>query len=178
QSDLIDRVIIVAASQPKLFEIYEIVAQLDTEEVSAVLNSTAVPKLLYEFENVDAFDAAFEFEMVLDALWEPSNEVPTVEVSPFGNMLIIRYPDEDRFLEIEELITEYVDKPDPDHDRIIRRSFTVPRGMTAQGMANWLQENHSDLPVKLLSSVPSPAATISSLLKAVRKLKFFIAFLT
>lgn len=144
----------MAANQSKLSEIDGIVAQLDTEEVSAVVNDTTVPKLLYELEHVEASDAAFELEMILDTLWEPSDEVPTLDVGPFGDMLIIRYPDEERFPEIEELITEYVDKPDPDHNGIIRRSFALPPGITAEEAIEWLREMHPELQIEIQSHAP------------------------
>jgi hypothetical protein len=149
RADLIDSVLIVSARKPQLARIDEIVEQLDVKEHSPALSDSAAPKLVYELEHVDAIDAAFDLESVLDVLWEPGDVLPTVDYAPFGNILIVRYPDEQRFPEIEQLIVQYVDKPDNDAQETCRRAISVPRNMTAEEVARWLQNAHPDLDIEI-----------------------------
>lgn len=149
QADLIDKTLVVSASEQHLRRIDDIVTQLDTDSEADALTDPAVPSRLYELEHVDAFDAAFELEMVLEAFWEPVDVLPVVDIAPFGNSLIVRYPKEERFPEIEQLIQEHVDKPAPESDQVTRRALAVPRGMTPEEFAERLQQSHPELNIEL-----------------------------
>lgn len=150
RAEVIDGALIVSATKPQLARIDEIVEQLDVREHGPVLSDAAVPKLVYELEHVDAIDAAFELETALDVLWEPGDVLPTVDyASSLGNILIVRYPDEQRFPEIEELIVQYVDTPDRKAHETRRRAIAVPRGMTAEEAARWLKNAHPELDIEV-----------------------------
>jgi hypothetical protein len=148
-ADVVERVLTVAADKSTMAEIDDLVARLDTVEVSGALNDTPLPVMVYEVEHVDVLDAAFDLETVLGALWQPSRPLPTVEVGTFDDVLVIRYPDERRFPEIEQLITEYVDKPDPGGKRQVRRTVRAPRGMTAKETVMWLKKQHPEVDIRI-----------------------------
>ena len=151
QADLIDRTMLVSASERKLAQIDEIIGRLDTEEEADALAESSVPRRFYELEHADALEAAFELELVLEVMWEPSDRLPGVVTAPFGNALVVSYPDQDRFPEIEELIRQYVDKADPEGSRVSRRAVAVPRGMTAEEFVEWLRQSRPDAEIQLES---------------------------
>src|SRR3990172_545438 len=82
-------------------------------------------------------------------MWEPPAELPQVEAAAFGNAVIVRYPHEDRFEEIKDLIRTYADKPDKDDIKIVQKSFIPPAGYSAKEVAVWLKLNHPEFEVDL-----------------------------
>ncbi len=149
QADLIARTMVVSAPPIKLARIDEIVAQMDTEEESGITGKE-VPKFFYELKHVDAIDALFDLEAVLDVMWEPSTDLPKVDYAPFGETLIIKYPDERRFPEIEALIVKYVDKVPPEDLVLDREAFTPPTGMSPRDTYLWLKMNYPDYEFELI----------------------------
>lgn len=149
RADLITSVMVVVAPTAKLREIDEVVTQFDIAE-GPVGAPVAVPSFLYELRYADAFDAEYELQGLLDQLWNPPDEVPQVESALFGDYLIVRYPREERFAEIEAFIEKYVDKRDKDYDKIKRRGIKVPKEMKPSQLATWLQNNLTDLNVEVI----------------------------
>ncbi|MCH7925006.1 MAG: hypothetical protein IIC51_05690, partial [Planctomycetes bacterium] len=148
QADLITDTMIVAAPPAKIHEIDAIVKQFDDpEDAQAVMGMTTVPSFVYELKHRDAFDAQYDLDMVLATMWNPPNELPTV--SSFGNMLVIKYPYEDRFSEIEEMIRKYVDVVPVGDSELIKRTFQPPPGLTAKQAALWLQMKHPELDIDI-----------------------------
>src|SRR3990172_8809961 len=92
-------------------------------------------------------------------MWEPPAELPQVEAAAFGNAVIVRYPHEDRFEEIKDLIRTYADKPDKDDIKIIEKSFIPPAGYSAKEVAGWLKINHPEFEVDLVDIGPKTDET-------------------
>ncbi|UCE60638.1 MAG: hypothetical protein JSU63_02585 [Phycisphaerales bacterium] len=160
QANLIDNTMLVSASRSKIVLVDALVAQLyppegeDTGEPSLGKQDTDIPKLVYELQWADdAFDAAFDLESVLDVLFETDGGAkPVVDYASFGNLLIVKYPDEDRFPEIEELITKFVDKA----PEIVakRKTFAPPAGVSLEQMLIWMQMNQSDIDFEVIDITP------------------------
>ncbi len=152
QADLIASTMIVAAPPSKIPEIDAIVKQFDDpEEAQAVMSATNVPTFVYEMKHRDAFDGQYDLDMALATMWNPPNELPTV--TSFGKMLVVKYPYEDRFPEIKEMIEKYVDLVPDGDDETIRRTFQPPPGLTAQQAALWLQMKHPELDIEIRNLV-------------------------
>lgn len=154
QADLIAGTMLVSASDATLNQIDDIVAQLDTEESFGLSGGQVVPKRMFELKHVEAIDAEFELEMALEQLWDPPDELPQVEAAFFGNYLIVSYPHEDRFPEIEEIIRKYVDKPRPGELDIKTKGITAPSRMSATATALWIKMNHPELQVDIVDKTP------------------------
>ena len=140
---------IVAAPPAKLAEVDAIVAQFDTVEEGA-RRAPGVPKFVYTLEHRDPLDAEFEAQSVFEALWEPNDEIPRVESAMWGDYLVVEYPHEDRFGEIEEMIRKYVDKPPEGAGEPMRKALAIPEGMSPQGFALWLRMNNPQIAFELV----------------------------
>ncbi len=151
QADLISNTMLVAAGKNKLARIDDLVLQFEETETLADLGGGLdnMPMRIFDLKYAEAFDAAWDLELVLGALWQPANKLPTVEEAPFGNALIVRYPFEDRFAEIEELIAKYVDKR-PDPGERITRALAPPKGMSAIEAAQTLMLKHPELNIEVI----------------------------
>ncbi|MCH7595400.1 MAG: hypothetical protein IID35_02480, partial [Planctomycetes bacterium] len=157
QADLIARTMLVATTPDRIVEIDAIIdVFIDPTTPSLWPETRSIPKFLYDLEYVDAFDASWDLEGVLVALWEPPDELPKVESAMFGsgNILIVRYPHEDRFDDIRELIRKYVDVRSPADMAIVRRSFSVPEGLTAEEAARRMKMNHPEIDIDLQHLAP------------------------
>ncbi|MFQ5495326.1 MAG: secretin N-terminal domain-containing protein, partial [Phycisphaerae bacterium] len=158
QGDLVTGTMIVAAPETLLGRTAELVELFDTAE--SVVDETGLPKLMFTLEHrEDALDAAFDLEMLLEQTWNPPGEIPTVDALSFADMLVIRYPHEDRFAEIEDLIREYIDVVPPGEAKPIRRNFRPPEGMSAEQVALWIMMNNPDLDIELKDLSPGKAET-------------------
>ncbi|MCH7808301.1 MAG: hypothetical protein IIB60_03670, partial [Planctomycetes bacterium] len=149
EADLIANTMIVAAPPAKLAEVDAIVAQFDTVEEGA-RRAPGVPKFVYTLEHRDPLDAEFEAQSVFEALWEPNDEIPRVESAMWGDYLVVEYPHEDRFGEIEEMIRKYVDKPPEGAGEPMRKALAIPEGMSPQGFALWLRMNNPQINFELV----------------------------
>jgi len=152
QADLISDTLIVCATQAKLDQIDAVVAQFDCEDGELSGSGDVLPKMMYELKYADAFDASFDLDTLLSSVWEPRNQLPNVDYLPFDDVLVVRYTDESRFPEIEELIRKYVDKPRKVDTEPKRATFLVPGGMTAQEAAAWFKLNNPDVEVELVET--------------------------
>ncbi|MCH8148838.1 MAG: hypothetical protein IH987_12710, partial [Planctomycetes bacterium] len=156
QADLIAKTMVVSAPASKISRIDGIVAELDRED--ALIQTPSMPKLFYTLKYTEAFDASFDLEMVLEALWEPPNQLPKVAHAPFGEVLIIKYPDESRFDEIEKLIRKYVDKPDPEDLLTDTVPIQLPPKGTPDNFIKWLKLKLPELDISVIdiSTVEDP----------------------
>jgi len=154
QADLIGKTMLVATTPARVSEIDDIVAQLDeNEQIVAVMKSDPpVPRMTYDLKEADASDAKWALQDALETMWEPRDVLP--QVDGFGNVLIVRYPHEDRFDDIREFIRTYADKPDPEKTKIVARSFPAPAGLSAQEAAVWIKLNHPEIMVDLEDTTP------------------------
>jgi len=160
QTDVLAKTMIVAASQAKIAQIDRIVAQFDAapeENGEDILPPTkSVPKFIYELKHKDAFGASWDLETLLEAVWEPPNELPHVKEAGFGEALIIRYPYENRFDEIRELIEKYVDKPSKEDTAKKRKVFVPPAGVSPQEAAQWLKLHYPELDIEIVLPAEKP----------------------
>ncbi|MHC4090909.1 MAG: secretin N-terminal domain-containing protein, partial [Planctomycetota bacterium] len=110
-ANTITATMIVAAAPAKMREVDEMVALfVGTDEVEGILPAEVVtPYMTFELQNAEAFDAVFTLEGILDALWVPADDKPSVDYIPFTNILVVKGNPE-RFKEVEDLIVKYVDK--------------------------------------------------------------------
>ncbi len=158
QADLISKTMLVAATPSKIAEIDDLVARVDKgadEEkgISMVMGETpSVPKLTYDLKFAEASDAKWDLQDALKMVWEPSDELP--QVDGFGKVLIVRYPHENRFEEIRDLIRAHADKPDPEKTKVIKRSIPAPEGLNAKVMAALLKMNLPEFDVELQDITP------------------------
>jgi type II secretory pathway component GspD/PulD (secretin) len=150
-ADLIARTLLVAAPATRIAKVDEIVGQFQDPE-QAIGDQPPVPTMMYPLQYAEAFEAAFNLETVLDVYWEPKSQLPQVDYFTFDNVLVIKYPDESRFPEIEELIEKYVDIVDPETRRVTKAVFTPPEGLTAEEAARWLQVNNPDLKINVVGT--------------------------
>jgi len=148
QANLIDDTMVVSAPRAKIARVDAIVAQLDTEEEAKESRPT-VPKREYALQWADAFDASFDLEMLLEAIWK--GELPKVDYLSFGdfNLLIVEYPDESRFPEIEELITKFIDRPG-ESAQVKRKVFAAPAGVTPGQMIQQFQTEHPEIEFEIV----------------------------
>jgi type II secretory pathway component GspD/PulD (secretin) len=149
-ADEIAGTVLVAAPAARIPRIDEVIEMFQADEEGGIPSQPSLPSMTYRLEFADAFKASFDLEMVLDVLWEPKDRLPKVDYFTFDNILVIKYPDESRFPEIEELIRKYVDIVDPEDTKDTRVAFTPPEGMTAQDAAMWLQLNNPGLKITLV----------------------------
>ncbi len=156
QADLIGKTMLVAATPSKVAEIDDIVARLDkgTEEaIGRVIGADKpTPKLMYDLKEADAIDAKYALRDAFETMWEPRDELP--QVDGFGSVLIVRYPHDERFDEIQEFIRKYADKPDPEKTKIVAKSFPAPAGLRAEEAAAWIKINHPEIVVDLVDKTP------------------------
>jgi len=156
QADLIARTLVVATSPAKIAQIDEYVDLFDSKE--GVPSPAPMPSFTYELKYADAMEAAFDVEMVIEQLWAYSGELPTVEEAFWGNTLVIKYPYEERFDEIRELIAKHVDVRDPEKFRTVHKTIKVPAGMTAQELALLLEATHSEVNIEVRNLSSGPAS--------------------
>lgn len=158
QADLIGNTMLVATTPSKVAEIDDIVARLDKDEsdpggIGTVMQTDKpTPKLMYDLKEADAIDAKYALRDAFETMWEPRNELP--QVDGFGSVLIVRYPHEERFDEIQEFIRKYADKPDEKKTKIVRKSKSAPPGMSAQAVAAYLKMNHPEFEIELKDITP------------------------
>lgn len=151
QADLITNTMIVAASQSKISEVDLIVQRFTSVgEDGGELDAPPVPKHIIALEHfADAYDAVFDLEMLLDSMWDPSNEIPKVDSVPNTNLLVIRYPDRSRLAEVDELVREYIDKVDVTGG-IKTKTIAPPRGMNASRTAGWIKNKAFGVDVEVI----------------------------
>lgn len=153
QADLIANTMLVAAHPSKIAQVDAIVAQFDPEEGETPIEETApVPKLIYELKYADGYDASFSLEAVLKVYWEPADKLPDVDYESLGDteVLIVKYPERERFHEIEDLIAKFADKPKEEDIKSTRKGRQAPPGMSARDAAAWLKQNHPELDIQLI----------------------------
>jgi type II secretory pathway component GspD/PulD (secretin) len=151
KTDQIASTMLVSAPPAKMHRIEQIIEQFEGKPITEVVQDTKTwvpkperPKMLYPLENKTAFDAMNDLEMVLEAVWTPADNVPEVDYIPFQDTLIVKYYDEERFGEVEEIIRKYVDLPDPKDKEKTRKSFALPAGISAADAIRWIRENYPD----------------------------------
>ncbi|MEK6674143.1 MAG: secretin N-terminal domain-containing protein [Planctomycetota bacterium] len=158
QTDLIKKRMIVAASQSKMAQIDPIVARFNKapEEGEESFDTKPIPKFTYELIHKDAFDAAWDLELVLQAMWDNEDELPKVDDSPVGNFLIIKYPYPDRFDEIRELIAKHVDKPSKEDLKEVKTIMPLPEGVNPLDALEWLKSRHPEIEIQSEGAQPKP----------------------
>jgi len=142
QADLINDTIMVASTPAKIEQIDAIVAKFDPPEgegVAGLLPLAELPIKTYTLKHVDAFDAVDLLNSLLEVLWRPRNELPEVDYIPWTDILVIRYPKEERLTEVVEIIREHVDIAAEGADEIRRVILPVPPNMSARDAAEQLQ---------------------------------------
>jgi len=157
QADFVARTMLVATTESRMAEVEEIVADFNVppeEGGGPGIMRSEIPSFVYNLEHRDAFDASWEFEGLLEQLWQPSDEIPQVESALFGNALIIKYPDESRFDEIRELITKYIDRLTDEEQEVKKVSFPVPKGISARELALLLKAKHADYQIDVQDITP------------------------
>jgi len=150
QADLIDNTLIVSASRAKIARIDEIVAQVDAEDSAIIPEKKDVPTFTYQLLYADAFDAMYDLEGLLGVKWKPSNDLPKVDYWAPGNLLVIKYPHEDRFPEIEELIAKFIDKPSFEGSKKV--AVAPPAGVSPSQMLQWFQTNHPEIEFEIIDT--------------------------
>ncbi len=107
-ANTISNEMIVWAAPRKLAEIEDYI-DLYEKEIIDTTDPKILPKMTYDLEYADAFDASYELQDFISALWD--KDEPEVDYIPFTNTLVIesKNPDKD-FPEIKQLIAKYVDK--------------------------------------------------------------------
>ncbi|MGD2107801.1 MAG: secretin N-terminal domain-containing protein [Phycisphaerae bacterium] len=149
QADLISRTLLVSTTPAKMAEIEDTISRFDSEDELGVTSAPVIPSFTYELRYTDAFDAVFNAEMAIEQLWSYPGELPKVEEAFWGDYLVVKYPYEERFDEIRAIIREYVDKPDPDQMKKIRKTVRVPKKLTAKELAYLLQATHPELDIQI-----------------------------
>ncbi len=150
QADLIAGTMIVAASEAKLTEVDAIVAQFDDEEAPGV-KKVHLPSFVYDLKYADAWDAAFMLESRLEQTWDDPDQVPEVESAFFGNALVIRHPDEERFPEIRRIIAEHIDVLSEEDRKKVKKTFPLKEGINAEYAAKFFEENLAGVEVDIKS---------------------------
>ncbi len=142
QTDVMSKTMIVACNQTKMAQVEKLVAQFNIPagEEGAIITER-IPKFTYELQHKSAFDAKFDLELLLEAMWEPKNELPDVDDSPIGEFLIIRYPYEDRFEEIRGYIREHIDKPKAEDMEVLTKVLPPPPGVDPKRAAEWIRQH-------------------------------------
>ncbi|MCO6437261.1 MAG: hypothetical protein J5J06_09270, partial [Phycisphaerae bacterium] len=150
-ADLIADTLTVFTTPSKMRIIEDLVGKGDAPEMAIV--KPVLPQMLYPLKYADAFDAADHLRGLLRAMWQPDDQIPEVDYTSFGNMLVVRYPDESRFPEIEGLIQDYVDKEV--RKPLKAKAIPLPPNMTAGEVARWLETNLSDYDVETINKTPT-----------------------
>ena len=134
-ANTISNEMIVWAAPRKLAEIEEYIELYENQIV--VTEDIPLPKMYYDLEYADAFDASYELQGFIDELWE--KDAPYVDYLHFTNTLVVksRNPDED-FPEIKELIVQYIDKEGEGGGNTIGRKSI--KGASAEKIAAMLVE--------------------------------------
>ncbi len=141
-SDVWASTMVVSASPAKIREIdnlYEMYEGKPGEE-PLIQTGNVQPFDTYPLEHrEDAYEAVYDLEMILDALWPDPENVPKIDYIPFTEIMTIRGRPDD-FAEVRKLIKKYVDKPGKEGEET--RDFKVikPEKMTARELAAILQE--------------------------------------
>ena len=160
RADLVANTLLVAAPGSKMTEITSIIEEFDKSLEDGGTTRPEMPKLVYELKHRDdTYDAVFDCEMAFDALWDPPNRLPQVDYASIGNILVIRYPDKDRFPEIEAIIAKYVDKPSKEKSRIVRTGIQAPRGMSPTEFVLWLKMRYPELEIDVVDRTPADDQT-------------------
>jgi len=157
QADLIGHTMLVAATAGKARRIDAIIKRFDSpaeEGGKKLASAPAIPKFLYELKYADPLDASWQLEGVLSTLWEPQDQLPQVEAALFGDFIVVRYPDKTRFDELRELIAKYVDVPDPEQLKIVRKAMPAPKGMKPSDVVKILSESISGVRVVVEDVTP------------------------
>ncbi len=110
--DYFSRIIVARATPAKMYEIDNVVALYEgTEEGEEPIieGGDRIPFLVFELQNADAYDAAYQLEELLKVLWPYPSDVPDVDYVSGTNQLVVKcLPEHEAF--IEETIAKYVDK--------------------------------------------------------------------
>ena len=151
-ANLITSTMLVSATPAKMAEIDALVSQLAPDDPALAeigWTEPKVPKFIYELQYVkDAWDAELAATEIFDTVW-PYEDTPKVSSTMWGNNLIIEYPYEEHFPEIEAHIKKYVDKPGEDDGQPKRVSLVAPEGMSAKELALLLLANNPHLDFEL-----------------------------
>ena len=140
-TDVWSDTVLISATPPKLREVdrlYEMYEGKPGEE-PAIPPASTQPYNTYTLQHrEDAWEAVYDLETILDALWPDPENKPKIDYIPFTKILTVRCPPDD-FKRVKELITEYIDKPG--EEEIGERGYKVIRvpGMTASDMARLLR---------------------------------------
>ncbi|MFH0983464.1 MAG: secretin N-terminal domain-containing protein, partial [Planctomycetota bacterium] len=134
---------LVSATPSKLREIDGLYAMYEGTpdgQKPIIEGTTQQPIDTYTLEHrEDAYEAVYDLEAIIDALWaDPANK-PKVDYIPFTKILTVRGRPQD-FDKVKDMITQYVDKPD-EKKRHEEKGFSVVTvsGMTPSEMADILQ---------------------------------------
>ena len=151
QADFLSNILLVASTAPKLTQIEQIIAQFDTADVNSPVSpkQTSVPHRMFELKFADASDVAWDAEKLFEKLWDPKDQAPKVDSAGIGNSLIVSSMDDSRWDEIEVFIRDNIDKPDPKKTDAKTKSYTPPKGLTAEQAAVWLKIKHPEFDIHL-----------------------------
>lgn len=151
QADFLSNILLVASTAPKLTQIEQIIAQFDSEDVESPVSpkQTSVPHRMFELKFADASDVAWDAETLFAKLWQPKDQAPKVDSAGIGNSLIVSSMDDSRWDDIEAFIRENIDKPDPKKTDPKTKSYTPPKGLTAEQTAIQLKIKHPELDIQL-----------------------------
>ncbi|MEE9293473.1 MAG: secretin N-terminal domain-containing protein [Phycisphaerae bacterium] len=148
-TDYWNRTILVRASPMKLFEVDRVVEIYDGKggaDPVIPLRETQ-PYLIYELENVDAFDATIALESVLDVVWT-HGEPPEVDYISGTNILVVKCMPEHN-AEIISLLKTYVDKESEGEKPTIAIVYEPVEGAIASDVAKLLKMRMPGLNINL-----------------------------
>jgi len=143
---------VVSATPPKIREIDDLYAMYEggpDGEEPVITASEPQPYETYALvHRDDAYEAVYDLEMIIDALWPDPENKPKIDYIPFTSILTIRGRPDD-FDTVKDMIVEYVDKPS---DKPVDKGFEVVqvKGMTATDMARMLQSRVGTDKVQIL----------------------------
>lgn len=139
-TDVWSGTVLVSATPAKIREIDRIFEMYEGKpgEEPAITRVEPQPFDTYQLEHKEAWDAVYDLEMVLDALWPDPENKPKIDYLFGTNILTIRGRPED-FEKVKKLIVDYVDKPGEEDSSEGFEVVPVKGGMTADDLARWIQ---------------------------------------
>lgn len=154
KADLMGNTMLVAASPAKIAHIDALVAQIEPKDEkgeSILVKEKPIPKMIYELEFADGFDASLDLERALKLFWDNPDEVPDVDYQEIGEkqVLVVKHPDKDRFPEVEELIKKFADRLPEEDTKKTRKVFAMPPGINAKDAAERLRNSFPDMEIEI-----------------------------
>ncbi|MCP4590533.1 MAG: hypothetical protein GY842_07305 [bacterium] len=134
---------VVSATPAKLREIDELLLIYDGDPELGIEpvkpRQEVLPYSTYTLKHRDdAYNAVYDLEMILDALWHDPENKPKVDYIPFTSIMTIRGRPDD-FDKVIALVEEYVDKPGERQVEETGQKIIPVTGMTPEELALVLQ---------------------------------------